>query len=371
MNFLFLMPVLGQPRYAKRISMLQAEGVGANALYFERDYHSGRLPTCSISGLGKVEHGRYFKRIFTYLSSLPQIRRHAKKSSVIYTFELDLAFLAFIATVGLNVKQVVEIGDVREVQTSNSVFGRILRLLERALINRVSLLVVTAPRFYSEYYIKWLGVSTKCVVIENKLDLASLSDKPRPVGSVGNYVIRIGYFGLLRCNWSADSLLRLASEFPDKFSVVLAGRWMLDESLLEKFKGLDNVSVLGEYKSPKDLNYIYSQVDVVWSCYEPLGDKVSNLHWARTNRFYEALYFNKPLIARSGSSDGDFVSENNLGLALGSDCNLTNSLTPLSKITAQQVLVWLDNIKNLHPSCFLYTDEVKQLLNELDKNDEL
>lgn len=368
-KFLFLLPVMGQPRYAKRIDMLQAEGVEAKAVYFERNYHSGRKPNCEVSCLGEIEHGKYLKRGFIYLAAIRKIRKAAKKTNVIYSFELDLAFLAFVATIGLNIKRVVEIGDIREVQTGTTLISRVLRFIEKDIVKKFDLLVVTAPKFYTEYYQKWLKIDVQHLVIENKLDQSFIlfSQTSKEVSEQ----ITIGYFGLLRCQWSAEILFKLAKEYADKFSIVLAGKWMLSKCILDKLEKLDNVVFLGEYKSPAGLNEIYSKVDLVWSCYEPLEKDNKNLHWAKTNRFYESLFFKKPLIVRAGSQDGEFVYENEIGLVVDSDDCLENDLSVFSDLNNEKIYMWANKIKELDVCNYVYTDEAKTMLRKLGLTNEL
>ncbi len=68
-------------------------------------------------------------------------------------------------------------------------------------------------------------------------------------------------------------------------------------------------SYLGPYQAPKDLSFIYSMVDVVWASY-PFSDRttVGNHLYARTNRFYESLYFKKPFIVQKGTADAKTAS---------------------------------------------------------------
>ena len=47
-KILSVLPVLGQPRYSKRITMLQELGFNVEVVTFERDYHRGRIPNCDI-----------------------------------------------------------------------------------------------------------------------------------------------------------------------------------------------------------------------------------------------------------------------------------------------------------------------------------
>ena len=51
-----VLPVLSQPRYAKRIEMLKNAGFKVEAVAFEREYHRGRSPDCQIKILDKVRN---------------------------------------------------------------------------------------------------------------------------------------------------------------------------------------------------------------------------------------------------------------------------------------------------------------------------
>ncbi|WP_144775918.1 glycosyltransferase family 4 protein [Marinobacter maritimus] len=368
MHFLFLMPVMGQPRYSKRIDMLKAESVVAEVAAFERDYHKGRMPSCPVTTLGRVRHGQYLKRVLVYIKSLIKIRKLAKRNEVIYSFGPDLSVLAYIATLGLPVKRVAEVADIRGLQTSDKLKGKLLRFFEKKLVQKLDLLVVTAPKFYSEYYQKWLGVDVNHVVIENKLEkemLGNRSESREQPELNKSDIIKVGYFGLLRCNWTAETLYYLAKLYPDRFQVNIAGHWMLDSNLELQLRELGNVKYLGEYKSPDDLYDLYSSVDIIWVCYEPLSDKNYNLYWAKTNRFYESLFFNKPIIARSGSCDGDFVKEKNTGFCV-SDISTEDAVSSLKDvINYRRVNQWRGAVSSLPASEFIYNDEAKLLLNSL------
>ncbi len=53
-NILSVLPLLGHPRDSKRIAMLQQAGFNVEAVAFERDYHTGRMPDCPVESLGKI-----------------------------------------------------------------------------------------------------------------------------------------------------------------------------------------------------------------------------------------------------------------------------------------------------------------------------
>jgi|SRR5690625_17511 len=370
MRFLFVMPTIGQPRYAKRINMLQNEGVVANAAAFERDYHRGRVPDCSIDNLGRVYSGSYLKRVVTYLLSIKKIRRLAKGSHVVYSFGFDLFLLTYLATIGLSCKRVLEVGDIRKIQTGSSLISKILRALERLFAHKIDLLVVTSSRYYTEYYEGWLNVSPNCLVVENKLEKTYLLSRPA-FSNIAQHdcycarPIRIGYFGLLRCAWSAETLYELARKYPNSFEIVLAGRWILGREQLEKILKLVNVSFLGEYRSPDDLERLYSKVDIVWAGYSFSCSNNFNLFWAKTNRYYESLFYFKPLITTKGSCDEADITNFGIGLGLeyGDPSKVAEFLN--KKLSLRKIDAWRGNMLKVPDKLFVYEDEASKLIDAI------
>lgn len=368
MRFLFLLPVLGQPRHAKRIDMLKDEGVSSEVAAFERDYHKGRIPNCPITVLGDIESGNYIKRALVYFKSLLKLRKLAKDNNVVYSFGLDLAMLSYVATLGLPINRIMEVADIRDIQTSSRLKGKVLRLLEKLFLKRLDLLVVTSPQYYNEYYKKWLEVEPSFLLVENKLEKSMLGfkrDFSREMAAVENDAITIGYFGLLRCKWSADILYTLAKDSPSDFKVILAGRWMMSSELLYKLQGLSNVKFIGEYRSPEGLADLYSSVDVVWACYSPFLAENFNALWARTNRFYESLFFKKPLISTLNSADAGYIYEKKVGLVIDASDNDVAIKFLQKNLTRLNCEIWSNNLNVLPVSDFIYFDEAKKILEAL------
>lgn len=344
--------------------MLQAAGFAVEAVAFERDYHKGRLPSCPVSTLGRISHGRYLARLWAMLKSLRVMRAHIRGADCVYASGLDMALLALLAGWGLRRPVVLEIGDVREIQVLPGMKGAVVRALDRWVVNRCGLLVATAQDFITEYYAKRLGIKTPSLVIENKLEAGMLGELGRAMPLAGEPLadrpLRIGYFGLLRCEWSWSVLCALAKARPHDVEIVLAGLVMTPADLETQVRGLPNVRYLGQYKSPEGLPALYQQVDLVWACYPPMAENDWNLRWARPNRFYEACFFKRPLISRSGSNDARYVDQYGIGL-------VTDAQAPEELIAAFQTLdrdrlaCWAYNMGQLPESVYLYTSEQSDL----------
>jgi|LauGreDrversion4_2_1035121.scaffolds.fasta_scaffold15129_4 succinoglycan biosynthesis protein ExoL len=365
---LAVLPVLGQPRDAKRIEMLKQAGFEVRAAAFERPYHRGRLPDCEVVVLGSIEHGKFLRRIWRLLRAIPTLRREARSADRIYASGIDLALLAVLACFPRSIPLAVEIGDIREAQTAPGPQGFALRMLDRFICGRASLLIVTAEKFHSVYYKQWIGACTPAVaVLENKLEKSFVDSLP--MGVRGKFPdgtplvsrpMRIGYFGLLRCPWTWAVLRELAQNQAERVEIVIAGRALAPSDLAEQVKAHRNMLYLGEYKSPQDLERLYTQVDIVWACYPPIGPRDWNFRWARPNRFYESCFFVRPLISREGSCDSADVRKFGIGLCID-DIEPQAAASRISAITAEDLVRWRAAMKEVPRTVYSYTDEVAQL----------
>jgi succinoglycan biosynthesis protein ExoL len=345
--------------------MLQKAGFSVEAIAFERKFHKGRTPTCTVTVVGRVEHGRYFRRFGAIFRALPAIRQKLRRSQLVYASGVDMAFVCILAGWGLYRPTVLEIGDVRDVQTAKSLMGWIARRIDRWVASNCSLLVATARDFIDVYYRTWLRVSTPSMIIENKLDISSrrtfvssadICVKPKRPSSR----LRIGYFGILRWRESWDTLRSLAELWPDRFEVVIAGHPIDPPDLPEQIERYPNIRYLGEFRSPDDLPALYSSVDLIWAVYPEIGLDDWNLRWARTNRFYESCHFRTPIISRAGCKDAEEVRRLDIGLIVGSS-DFTTVAEQLRRLTPEDLRRWKDNMAELPLSVSVYTDEAEAL----------
>ena len=389
----FLMPTIGQPRIAKRIDMLIDEGFDVKAYAFEREYHQGRLPKCTIQTLGNISKGQYIKRLGILTRTIPSFRRITRDASVIYAFGLDLALLALLSNLFRKTPVVIEAGDIRPVQVARGIKGRIIKWFSQYIYNRCSLLVVTADEFVSGYYNDKNKSDTPYQVIENKLDMVapegtnevaatSLGTYKRddavqsnPSGLVTDDIadlrsgkLTIGYFGLLRSPWSFLTLERYAKKNTETVRIIVAGALHEGKEEFAKLVALKNVEYLGPYRSPEDLRNLYEQVDLVWGCYpEPTPQNKSddsNWLWAqavcRSNRFYESCYYRVPIVSMGVSSDGKVVAKHQLGPVLKTH-DFDEIEQQLDSSRPEQLKTWRHNLRNLPASIYIYTDESAEL----------
>lgn len=359
-KILSILPVLGQPRDSKRISMLQELGFNVEVAAFERDSHNGRLPDCDVKSLGKISHGKYLRRVYKLLKAAPVLRKAIKKTDILYASGPDMAYLAWLSGIGLGKPIVQEVGDIRELQVAKGLKGYLVREIEKFFLKKCSLLVVTAGEFLNEYYRKWLKSDISGLILENKLEknfnMKVLKNKSNK--------IRIGYFGLLRCKWSWEVLKELALKYPLKFEIIIAGYPINPKDIIEDANTINNIMYLGEYKSPDDLSRLYGQVDLVWAVYPGPEVVENNQGWAqmicRSNRFYESCYFKTPLISLKNSGDGIEVNKYNIGLIIDNQ-NINDAIIKIDQISNKDINFWKFNMENVPQDVFIYTTEIEDL----------
>jgi len=303
--------------------------------------------------------------------AIPLMRKAIKKSDLIYASGTDMALLSNIAGIGLGRPVVVEIGDIREIQVDPGLIGSLFRWVDKLLINRCKLLVVTSAAFIDNYYQKILKRNIPSLVIENKLEASFLEKEGRNnILKVDedidftNKRIRIGYFGLLRDEWSWKVLKSLALSNPDKLEIVFAGYTMIDVDLEKEAGKHANIFFKGEYKSPQDLPALYNNIDLVWACYPPIRSNDMNLKWARPNRFYQSCFFKKPIVTRFGCQDAIDVEHYKIGLIIKEE-NIDNVVKEVSRIQWKDLILWHQNMLKVPESVFVYSTEKNDLATAL------
>ena len=363
-HILFALPMVGHPRDSKRIAMLQNAGFQVEAISFERRSHKGRMPTCSVEIVGVIDHGQYLKRMMKMLTAIPSIRRAIKSNDLVYASGPDMALLCLASGIGLGRPIILEVGDIRELQTASGLWGGLVRKVDRYLADSCQLLVATASGFVDDYYRQWVGTTTRTLIIENKLE-SSATEEQRHVQGMSTFKsiqnkrpLRIGYFGLLRCEESWKILVSLAKRYQKNVEIVVAGYSVDPVDLPQQTEKYPNIIYKGEYRSPDDLPSLYHDVDLTWVHYP--NNNYWGFRWARTNRFYESCFYQTPMISRSGSADAVEIQRYGIGLIIEND-DTDKIVEELGNITHEDLDFWQKNMAKIPPEVYLYTTEAEKL----------
>jgi succinoglycan biosynthesis protein ExoL len=357
---LFLLPVVSQARYHKRIGALEKLGVQPTILSFERDYYSGKPWATGYRSLGRLRHRSYSRRLLPIIRALPIVRAAAKESDAIYAFGLDTLLLGWLASRAIHkpVKIIYEVGDITELVITESWVSKIVRRLERYLVPRLDLLVATSEAYITEYYQGIQGLTDfRYQVIENKLDAGSVPQRSSPhLGQEWDGILRIGYFGVLRCRRSWEILKQAVERGEGRVRLYLRGILFGLEDLEKEIERTAYVDYRGPYVVPDDLPEMYGHVDIVWAAYPYQGSDIGNWRWARTNRFYEACFFGRPMLVQAGTQDGLVVETSGLGACLDLD-RIEGSVGRILRIGEAELAQWKRNLSNLPSDTFIYSNE--------------
>ena len=202
---------------------------------FRRDrYNVGASVDWPNVEMGKSQERRLGARLaslFHVLRTIFQHRNVWRKATLIAARNLDLAMLTLIgkAVTRSCAPFVFEVLDVHPLLAQRNVKGAVLRWVERRVLKRCQLLVVSSPAYLSEYFQRWQGFSGPSYLLENKWsDSHAFAGSRRldhkiHLSAAGKPQWVIGWFGNLRCPQSFEILLKVAERLPTQVSIYLRG----------------------------------------------------------------------------------------------------------------------------------------------------
>jgi succinoglycan biosynthesis protein ExoL len=329
---------LTDPAVARRVRMLRAGGAEPVVLGFRRE---ATAPT-TIAGapaidLGRTHDARLLHRAaMTGLNALgaARLRKRLRGAPVIIARTLEMLALAEAARrlAGSDARLVYECLDIHRLMLGEGVKSRGLRAVERGLMSRADLLMVSSPAFLERYFEPIQGVGRDIQIptylIENKaLELEAAADDP--VAPSPGPPWKIGWLGAIRCAKSLDILSDLAARRPDLIEVRIHGRPAYSEfdDFDRRVAALPNLRFGGGYTAA-DLPRLYGEVHFAWAI--DFMEEGLNSSWLLPNRLYEASRHGVVPIALAGVQTGRYLAEHGFGLRLESARELEAALDRLT-----------------------------------------
>jgi succinoglycan biosynthesis protein ExoL len=350
----YLLPQRTQARALKRIRWLAREGLEPTVLAFERTGLEIELDLPYVS-LGRLEHRRYWRRPFALLRVMPRLVPRLRGAAAAYCFGLDLLAMAWLcrALAGTRTVLVYEVGDVLEIQCGTGLPSRLIRAVERFLLRRTAVLVITSPAYVDGYYCRFQQLPP-VFLIENKFGHevepgAVEAVRATPVCREPG-VITIGYFSIIRCMRSLDLLFELAARACGRIRVYIRGS-VNDEAIRRRLdEAPPQVVVGGPFKPEIDMPAMYRAIDLGWAAYYHAA---TNAKMARSNRFYDCCIFGRPMIAQKDSPDGRVVEQKGLGLIIDAD-DRERAMCAMLALTPAQIAAWRHNVLALPRRAFAH-----------------
>jgi succinoglycan biosynthesis protein ExoL len=369
---IYLAPDCTDSAVQRRARGFLAAGVDLVSFCFRRSrYNVDFVPDWANIEMGMTTERRLVPRLLVIFRAIRLIYRHRRTwrgASILCARNLDLALLAVVGKTLTRspASLVYEVLDVHPATSVEGVHGSLLRWLERRVLSRSQLLVVSSPAFVDHYFGPVQKYQGQTFLLENKWPRAEIAGMTRSVPyelSEEAPVWTIGWFGNIRCPESLRVLTQLADALPDRVRIYIRGHASLlgEQTLQEAIRGRDNMIFDGEYCAPADLAEIYSKVHFNW-CVDLCGGK--NSQWLLPNRIYEGGYFGIPALAVDHHETGRLVQQRELGLTLAHP--LSEALQELlQRITPDDYRKLRRGIEALPASYFVDEGDVGQLVQRM------
>ena len=324
-------------------------------LAFDRD--EGKASDISYQSLGTIFRCRYFSRIINVIRAIWITSKEMSNNDVVFTWTLDCLIITLLAKLFSRNKQLKVLYNVRDIHpqlTKKTLFSVLLRRVDKIVSRYVDVFVFTSPYYFTGYYNGILKISDiKWVVLENKVPEELWEKIKRPSSEhYDRQGITIGYFGLMAYKNSWEIIKSIVQAETSSIRFYLRGHNYLGDYFEDELKSCSNVEYGGFYKNPEDLSSMFDKIDISWAINAENYTPNTNDQWAMCNRFYEGLYFKKPLIVQKGSAHSDFVETYDIGVCVDAR-NAQETKNIILNITPADIARWKKNIDKIDDSIFI------------------
>lgn len=338
MKLAYFVHDLTDPAVARRVRMLKAGGADPVVLGFRREAQA----PAAIEGAPAIDLGRTYdarlahRAAATALTALSagRLRDHLRGAEVVVARTLEMLAVAEAARrlAGSRARLVYECLDIHRLMLKPGGKGRALRAVERWLMRRADLLVVSSPAFLDAYFRPLQGVggelTIETLLVENKV-LELEGSEAMAAGPPPGPPWRIGWLGAIRCRRSLAILADLAVRRPDLVDIRIHGRPAYTEfdDFDAQLAAVPNLTFGGAYRAA-DLPRLYGETHFAWAIdYMEAG---LNSDWLLPNRLYEASRHGAIPIALSGVQTGRYLRDLGFGLRLPDPADLEAALDALT-----------------------------------------
>jgi len=320
----FILNLQPNPRFVKQINYLSKTGYTVFVFYFYRDtmvdYTCNINPNVKLVKLGRIDNQKYFKRIFTIITSL-KFYKKTDNLPVPKSIMVDNIFSLFLALSYRKKKKIkilLQVADLRELIFAKNLIGIFYRFLEKTLVkNYIDTIVVTSIKYYDYFYSSFFE-RNKIFLLENKplsSDLPIINHNNLSFNKRDK--IGIGLIGGLNRGRTTKLLLDIVKDDPNLFlNVHGLGE---DETIVKQYSNnYANIHFYGKFNFFNDISSLYSEIDIVYVVYDTYQESLNN-RIALPNKLYEAIYFRKPLIVSKDTYLAEIIEKYGIGIAANSN----------------------------------------------------
>lgn len=329
MKIIFFLASLSQPRCIKRVKALYDLGFEVEVYGYTRGFYDVNFfpQEIKVVNLGALQSGKgYCSKLINNLIKLRKIiNKSRSEKTLYYAFGYDLALICAIFS---RKKFIYESSDLIYTYFNNFTLN-ICKYIDKFIIKMSYCTIFTSEGFANYLY---KNNRPKNIIIQpnrvssyfSKLDRKALISK-----LVQKQGLVFSYVGAFRYPETVFRFAKIIGEKYPQHKFYFYGDSQLTPLAKELANKYGNVKYFGKFKSPEDLEGIYSTIDVVIACYDA---RTINEQIAEPNKLYEAICFCKPIVATENTFLAKQVNKMQVGFSINpySDeaiCDFINNLT--------------------------------------------
>lgn len=304
------------PRVDKRIKEFIAQGYAVEVYGFE--FENVRIDNATNSA--------YFYHVLATIPNFPNqlsykerailfnkkikevIQRYDKKKTLFYFFTINTSFVTLTVP---NLIFINEESDMLFDRSKNPLVRKLIIWANKLIVKKSYKTVMTSQGFADFYYGD--KIPNNIVIIPNKVSAACLQLPAVAKESFDVNHIKFAFTGNARYQSIFNMCKVVAEHYPQHEFHFYGTLNYFTEEQKQAVNGFKNVTVHGPFKNPDDMPEIYSKIDFVISTY----DSVSvNVQYAESNKIYESMFFETPIIVSTNTVLEKIVNRHNMGYAV-------------------------------------------------------
>ena len=313
----FIAPQLQQPRVIRRINTVYQAGIPIKVYGFDSGIFSKNLQSISFPVTEIIKRDKKdsrFKKVRCFIKTMRRIRKENSKDDIFYIFSAEMGNFSWIFR---NRKTIYEEADILGAYFKKSIVRKIFKWIDKGTIRR-SLLTVFTSEGFVDYTFGEKQKPENVLVIPNKLNSRFFNAEKKAevkANTIDINHIKFGFVGIIRY---PNTIIRFA-EVVGKLFPQHEFHFYGDPDVpsnVDVVKTMSNVYLHGPFVNPVELPEIYSNIDIVISCYDTTS---WNVRVAEPNKLYEAVFFETPIIVSKGTFLEKQVERYNDGYSIKAD----------------------------------------------------
>ena len=341
-TLVFIALQLSQPRCIKRIDTLHKAGIPIKVYGFDSGLYSNTLKNLPFEVeeiIPRDKNVGKLKKIKFFIATIKRIIKRNNKNSIFYFFGYEIAAIAWF----LGCKNFVyEEADVTASRIGNPILRNILLAVDRAIIKKSKRTIFTSEGFTR--YIFGSKSPKNIIQQPNKLSTYFDGDKKADIASntINTDNIKFGFIGLIRYPNTIIRFAKVVGKYFPQHEFHFFGDVGNPKYIDSEIQSYKNIIFHGSFENPKDLQHIYSNIDISIVCYDTAS---INVRIAEPNKLYESIFFETPIIVSSKTFLAEKVIDMGVGKAI--DASNDNSIIDfINSIKAEEYNIIIKRMRN-------------------------